>query len=146
MTLKPILTAAIAALIAAPVFAMDAKISIDDAYARASSPNARSGAAFLILKNAGDADDRLVAVASDAAERVELHTHISDADGVMRMVEVEDGIEIPAGGVAELMRGGDHVMFMGLTRPFLQGEAVSVTLTFEVAGDVAVEIPVDLDR
>jgi hypothetical protein len=35
---------------------------------------------------------------------------------------------------------------MGLAGPMEQGETVAVTLTFEQAGDMRVEIPVDLDR
>jgi copper(I)-binding protein len=45
-----------------------------------------------------------------------------------------------------LARGGDHVMFMGLNEPFADGDTVAVTLVFEHAGEVAVEIPVDLNR
>jgi copper(I)-binding protein len=37
-------------------------------------------------------------------------------------------------------------MFMGLKEPLKHGEVVEVTLTFENAGDVVVEIPVDLER
>lgn len=119
---------------------------VEDAYARASSPTAKSGAAFMVLTNLSDADDRLIGVTSDAAQRVEIHTHLEDANGIMRMVEVEDGIAIAAGASHMLARGGDHIMFMGLTQPFEDGMAVTVTLEFEVAGDVTVEIPVDLNR
>lgn len=135
-----------AALLAFPAVAQDGPIAVEDAYALAASPNAMSGAAFMVLVNRGEAEDRLLSVASDASERVELHTTTSDANGVMRMTKVEDGIAVPAGGSAELGRGGDHVMFMGLRRPFLEGETVSVTLTFETAGEISVEIPVDLTR
>ncbi|HAR50783.1 MAG TPA: copper-binding protein, partial [Roseovarius nubinhibens] len=41
---------------------------------------------------------------------------------------------------------GKHVMFMGLTQPFREGESVPLTLTFEQAGDVVIEVPVDLQR
>ena len=64
----------------------------------------------------------------------------------MRMRHVEDGFDIPAGETYALERGGDHVMFMGLTRPMLDGEIVEVILVFEKAGEVTAEIPVDLDR
>jgi len=64
----------------------------------------------------------------------------------MRMVEVEEGFAVPAGGMHALKRGGDHVMFMGLTRPMEQGDTVNVTLIFEKAGRIEVEIPVDLER
>ncbi len=135
--------AAFAVLIGLPALAENSTIMIKDAFAR-SGP--QSGAAFFTIVNEGDADDRLVAVQSDAAARVELHTHIEDENGVMKMRPVEDGFAVPAGGMHALERGGDHVMFMGLAAPFEQGATVAVTLTFEKAGDVAVDIPVDNDR
>lgn len=119
---------------------------IDDAYARASTPTARAGAAFMTIVNMSGTDDRLIAASTSAAERVELHTHLEDADGVMRMIEVEDGFAVPAGGNALLARGGQHVMMMGLTQPFVHGQSIEVTLTFEHAGDMTVTIPIDLMR
>lgn len=142
MTLTRFTAAFAATLLAAPVLAAD--ISIEDAYARAS--NAKAGAAFMMIHNTGATDDRLISAASDAAVRVELHTHKDMGDGVMKMMEVEEGFAIPGGGMHALARGGDHIMFMGLTEPFEQGEMVTVTLTFEQAGEMVVEIPVDLER
>lgn len=145
MSLKAnILAATMAATFALPAFA-GSEISIDDAYARAAGATAVAGAAFFVIHNTGDEDDRLVAAESDIAKRTELHTHIADGD-VMRMVEVEEGFPVPAGGMHTLQRGGDHVMFMGLTRPMEQGDLVDVTLVFEKAGRIDVEIPVDLER
>jgi len=121
-------------------------ISVEDAYARSSGMKAKAGAAFMVIKNTGDADDRLVAAKSDVAARVELHTHKIDENGVAKMVEVEEGFAIPAGEGHMLKRGGDHVMFMGIKQPFEQGAKIPVTLVFEKAGEVQVEIPVDLER
>lgn len=120
-----------------------AEITVEDGYARAS--NRMAGAAFMVIRNDGEAD-RLVDVRSDAAERVELHTHAESGDGVMKMRHVEDGFAIPAQGSHALERGGDHVMFMGLTAPFEQGDTIPVTLVFEEAGEIEVELPVDLER
>jgi len=122
------------------------EIAIQDAYARASSPVAKSGAAFMRIENQASTDDRLVGVRSDAAERVELHTHLMDTEGVMRMVEVEDGFAISAGQTRVLERGGDHVMFMGLRNPMEQGDMIEVVFVFENAGEVTHSIPVDLER
>lgn len=134
-----------AATLATAAFAQDT-ITIEDAYARSSGKTAKAGAAFMMIQNSGDADDRLISVESDAAARVELHTHVIDANGVAKMMEVEEGFVIPAGDMHMLKRGGDHVMFMGLTGPFVQGATVPVTLVFENAGEVVVEVPVDLER
>lgn len=144
MSIKTTLMAAAAALLTLPAFAGD--ITIDDPYARVSAMMAKSGAAFMVIKNAGAEDDRLIAAASDVADKVELHTHVENAQGVMQMIEVEEGFPVPAGGEHALARGGDHVMFLGLTRQLTHGDEVEVTLTFEKAGDMTVTIPVDLER
>jgi len=144
MTFKTLLSGAFA--LALSGVAMADTITISDPYARASSPKAKAGAAFMMISNSGETADRLLSASSDIAHRVELHTHKDMGDGVMKMMEVEAGFVIPAGGAHMLQRGGDHVMFMGLKQPMLQGETVSVTLTFEKAGEVVLEIPVDLER
>lgn len=148
MSFKSTLCAAVAAFtLTGPALAdMDKAIMVMDPYARSSTMASESGAAFMVLMNHTDADDRLLSASSDIAERVELHTHIEDANGVMQMREVEDGFVVPAGGMHALERGGDHVMFLGLKQSLSDGETVSVTLKFETAGDVVVEIPVDLTR
>lgn len=141
---KTILAAATACALAIPAFADG--IMIKDPYSRSAGPNAKTGAAFFGIMNNTDQDDRLIAAASDIAKLVELHTHIETADGVMQMRKVEGGFPVEAGGMHMLQRGGDHVMFMGLNSPMVDGETVTVTLTFEKAGDITVDIPVDLKR
>jgi len=144
MSLKTTLFAGVAALsLAMPAFADG--ITIHDPYARASAASSQSGAAFMEIMNQTDTDDRLVAARSDVARR-ELHTHVEDDTGVMRMMEVEEGFAIPAGATHALARGGDHVMFMGLNQSFEHGDEIEVTLVFEQAGEVTVTIPIDLER
>ena len=121
-------------------------ILVQDAFARSSGKAARSGAAFMVLMNHTDADDRLIGIQSDAATKVELHTHSEDANGVMKMLHLMDGVLVPAGGMHALERGGDHVMFMGLNAPMTQGDLIAVTLVFETAGEIEITVPVDLDR
>ncbi len=145
MSLKSI---AYAALMTALSFtpALADGIMVHDAYARSSGASAKSGAAFMTLMNTGDSDDRLIGVRSDIAAKTELHTHVEDANGVMKMQHVMEGFAIPAGGQHALERGGDHLMLMGLKAPLEQGESIAVTLIFEKAGEMDVEIPVDQER
>ena len=75
-----------------------------------------------------------------------MHTHSQNADGVMTMPAVPEGFPITAGGELVLERGGDHVMLMGLTRALKDGDMINLTLTFEHAGDVVVDVPVDNDH
>lgn len=145
MSFKSTLFAGLGALfLASPALAGD--IMVHDPYARASTMNATSGAAFMMIHNNGDQADRLIDVSSPVAKKVELHTHLEDANGVMKMMHVEEGFELPAGGTIELKRGGHHVMFMGITDAFEQGDMVPVTLTFEKAGEMQIDVPVDLER
>lgn len=129
-----------------PVVGLAAEISVSDPYARVSRPDAPTGAAFMIITNNGTTDDRLLSASSHVSKRVELHTHQDQGDGVMKMVEIVDGIPLPAGASHVMKRGGDHVMFMGLKQSLEQGGEVTVTLTFEQAGDVEITIPVDNER
>ena len=145
MTSFRTLAAACAAtlILAGPVAAGDAaKISVTDPYARSSSSMAKSGAVFMMIENTGAADDRLVAASAPVAERVELHTHLEDGNGVMRMVEVKDGFGVPAGGDHALKRGGDHVMLMGLTEALEDGKSFPLTLVFEQAGEITIDVPI----
>ena len=139
-----LLAAAMAAGLGAAAAAGD--VTATDAYARVSGAMAKSGAVFLVLSNAGTSDDTLIAAATPAAERAELHTHLQDADGVMRMVKVEDGFVVPAGGSHPLARGGDHLMLLGLAAPLKDGDRFPLTLTFATAGDVTIDVVVDSAR
>ena len=137
---------AAAIVLCAPAMAFATGITITDPYARSSTPTSPTGAAFLLIENNTDTDDRLIAARSDVADTVMLHTHVEAATGVARMTMIEGGIEIPAGQAHVMKRGGDHVMMMGLTRPMVQGEEITITLTFESAGDIKIAVPIDHDR
>lgn len=145
MSVKSLILAAVSTLALGGAAFADG-IMVKDPYARSSTATSKTGAAFMVIMNHTGEDDRLVDARSDIAKRVELHTHKESGDGVMKMVHVEEGFAVPAGAMHALKRGGDHVMFMGLNAPLKQGDIVPVTLVFQKAGEVVVEIPVDLER
>ena len=128
---------------AGPAFASE--IMVIDPYARAARPGAPTGAVFMTLHNMGTTGDRLVGATTPAAEITQIHTHI-DEDGVMKMREVKDGIPLAAGAMHAFERGGDHVMLMGLTQDLMDGDTLSLTLIFEQAGEVEIQVPVDSKR
>lgn len=139
------LGAAVAALtIATATFAHDytlGDLKIDHPWARASAGAAANGAAYMTISTAGTATDQLVKAASPVAEKVELHTHILDGD-VMRMRPVS-GITVNVGEPAVLRPGGLHVMLIGLKEPLKEGSQFPLTLTFEKAGTVTVQVDVE---
>jgi copper(I)-binding protein len=115
------------------------RLSIEKAWARATVPGAAVGGGFVSIRNEGD-DDRLTGANSPVAARVELHT-MTMQDGVMRMRQLE-AIELPAGKEVELRPGGHHLMLMDLARPLEEGESFPVTLRFEKAGEIEVQVQV----
>ncbi len=133
------LAAALAASLAATVpAAADGPLTVENARARILLPS-RPGAAWLTVRNTGG-EDRLVGAESPAAERVEIHTHVHEG-GVMMMRRVE-AIDVPAGGEAALEPGGDHLMLFGLEAGLKTGGSFPLTLLFEKAGAVTVEVRV----
>ncbi|MFN4091126.1 MAG: copper chaperone PCu(A)C [Alphaproteobacteria bacterium] len=114
-------------------------IRIEDPWARASAGAARNGAAFMTI-HAGAEVDRLVGASSEVASTIEIHTHERDGD-IMRMRPVS-AIEVPAQGSVALRPGGYHVMLIGLHAPLVEGATFALTLDFEKAGAVPVEVAV----
>ena len=130
-------------LTAAPVFAQEIKVgdlTIEQPWARATPKGAAVGAGYLEIRNAGASSDRLTGGSADFAG-VEIH-QMSMADGVMKMRQAKDGLEIPAHGAVKLAPSGYHLMFTGLKQALVKGQTVKATLTFEHAGAVTVEFPV----
>jgi periplasmic copper chaperone A len=126
--------------------ALAADITIRDAYARSAGAFAKTGAAYFQVLNPSKTDDRLMEVRSDVAKLTRLHSVQNLENGVVGMRHLSEGLLIPAGGSTVLKRGGTHVMFMGLSSAFEQGQVISVTLVFETAGEIEVDIAVDLLR
>jgi copper(I)-binding protein len=114
-------------------------VTIIQPWTRAAGANA-TGAGFMTIRNGG-ADDRLIAARSPAARTVELHTHIRDGD-VMRMRPVA-AIPLPAGQEVVLQPSGFHLMLIGLVAPMRVGERVPITLIFERAGELTIELSVE---
>ncbi len=137
-----LITFAVALLFATPVFA-EPGLTITDAYAVTASPKAKSGAGYFTITNTTDTDDRLLSVTTPAAAVAKVHTTSVDANGVMQMRDAEDGLPVPAGGSLTLSRGGDHLMLMGLTGELKDGDLLPVTLTFEKAGQITVDLPLN---
>jgi copper(I)-binding protein len=123
----------------APVTVGD--IEITTAFARATLPNAPVAGGYLTITNKGKTDDRLVAASSPVAGKDELH-EMTMQDDVMKMQALPDGIAVPAGETVTLSPGGMHIMFMQLQHPFVEGETVPVTLKFEQAGSVTVQLSI----
>jgi copper(I)-binding protein len=117
-------------------------LKIGHPWARATAPTAPAGGGFLSVTNTGTVPDRLVSAQSAAANTVQIHEMKMDGD-VMRMRELEKGLEIAPGATVTLAPGGFHLMMMGLKGPLTQGTKVPLTLVFEKAGKIDVELAIE---
>jgi copper(I)-binding protein len=116
-------------------------IAIDAPWARAPSPTAEDGGGFLTLVNKGETADRLIAASSPAAARVEIHgIKVVGAD--LRMCALENGLALAPGATMTLKPRGYHLLLIGLRAPLEEGGRVPVTLVFEKAGSIDIELAV----
>lgn len=100
-----------------------------------------NSAAYMLLHNHGTEDDVLISASSDVADAVELHLSKMGDDGTMQMIQQEK-IDLPADVEVELKPGSYHVMLIGLKQDLMAGSEITVTLTFEKAGEITLTIPV----
>ena len=110
---------------------------IEAPWSRATPAGAKVAGGYVRVTNTGSDPDRLVRASAEIAGRGEVH-EMSNENGVMRMRELERGIEIKPGQTVELKPGGLHLMFMDLKVGLKEGDTVRGTLVFEKAGTVSV--------
>lgn len=118
----------------ASVAAAPQTLTVDQAWVRATPPNAAVAGGFLRVANAGAADEVLLAASTEAAERVEIH-EMKMRGEVMEMRQLTGGLDIPAGKTVELKPGGYHLMLIKPKRPLAEGQTVTLTLRFRNAGE-----------
>lgn len=132
-------SACVLMVVSATASASDA-IKVTSAWARPPLTPGGAAAAYISLENTGTGGDRLVGIKSDAAKRIMLHTHMME-DGIAKMRQVE-AIDLPTGGVLRMRPGGHHVMLTGPGAGIREGARFPLTLTFEEAGEVTIEVEV----
>ncbi len=115
-------------------------LKVEHPWSRATAKTAQTGLVYMVIENGGKAVDRLLSVSSPVAEMVMLHTHI-DNNGVMKMQEVMS-IDIAPGATIKLAPNGLHVMLMGLKAPLMKDTKFPLTLTFEKAASITVQVEV----
>lgn len=109
--------------------AVQAQVTVSDAWVRATVPGQKSTGAFMTLQAAQDA--KLVGAKSDVAAATEVHEMKMEGD-IMRMREV-DSVTLPAGHAVELKPGGYHIMLLDVKQQMKAGDHVELTLETEDA-------------
>jgi len=116
-------------------------ITVHNAWVR---PTAQgdNGAVYFVLHNDSAESDELVGASSNVAEAVEIHeSSMAAGTDVMKMNQV---FSVPLGRGTEVIfePGGVHVMLVNISRDFMIGETVELTLHFKNYEDVPVNVSV----
>lgn len=144
--------------------APEAEVGIAGAWARPTPEGAKNGAVYFVVQSA--ADDVMTGVSVDAsvAARAEMHetmtmgsdttamgsettmamgsdTTMGMGEGGMTMQPVES-IPVKAGEDFVFEPGGYHVMLFDVAKPLKVGDSIAVTLSFQNAGDITIDVPV----
>ena len=117
------------------------QLKILNPWTRATPGGATVAAGYVTITNTGTEPDRLTGGSFSSAARVEVHD-MTMTDGVMKMRELTEGLEIKPGATVTLAPGGMHFMMMDLAQPIEVGRSISGSLIFEKAGTVQIEFAV----
>jgi copper(I)-binding protein len=129
---------ALAVLALTPLVAQ--ALEIKGAHVRGLPPTQRNTAAFFTVLNASDNPVELMAGHSDAAERLEIHSH-QYHNGMMSMQE-QASVRIAAGESLVFESGGYHLMLINLTRAVRDGDQLSFSLINDDGEEITVVAPV----
>lgn len=115
----------LALLMIAPIQAL-ADVTVEGAWVRLPPPVADTAAAYLTLKNSGDADVTVTGVTTAVADAPDFHS-MKMENGTMSMQKM-DPVVIPAHGELAFTPGGNHLMLTGLKEKLEAGQHVMLTI------------------
>jgi periplasmic copper chaperone A len=117
-------------------------LKIHHPWSRVTPDGARAAGGFMTITNTGTVSDKLVGGTFVLSDKFEVH-EMSMTDGVMKMRQLENGLEIKPGQTVELKPGSFHVMMIGLKQPMKDGDKIKGTLVFERAGTIDVDYKIE---
>ncbi len=120
------------------------KLKIAHPWTRPAPAGSATAVGYFKVTNEGATPDRLVAVSSTAAERVEIH-QTTMTGGVMRMAKVTEGVAIAPGQTLSFEPGSYHLMLVKPRNAFVKGDHIPLSLTFQKAGRADVQLMVQTD-
>ena len=117
------------------------QIVVSDAWIRELPPGSSVTAAYMVIENVGNNDDKLTGINSSFSGHAGIHTTQIDNNGIARM-EMLDELIIPAGKKVVLEPGGKHIMLTDITQPVKKGDSLRVELIFQGAGRKEIDVKV----
>ncbi|GGU81637.1 hypothetical protein GCM10010211_54790 [Streptomyces albospinus] len=111
------------------------QLKVSDPYMPQPVTQSMAGAYF-VIKNSGGTADKLTSVTSDLSKDITIHKTVGNK------MEQVDSLPVPANGELTLGPGGNHLMFMGLSKKPAEGQTVTIELHFATAAPITVQVPV----
>jgi periplasmic copper chaperone A len=109
-------------------------------WSRPTPPVASTGVVYLSVRNRGSKADRLLTLSTPAAHSAEIH-ETRTVNGMMEMRPVAT-LNFPPNTTVKVEPGGLHIMLIGLSRPLAAGMEFPLTMRFQDAGEVTVQVRV----
>lgn len=119
-------------------------INIENAWSPEAPPVAKVMAGYMKINNSSNKDVQIKSAKSALFKNVEIH-RTEMKDGMMSMIK-QKNLKIKANDHIELKPGGLHMMLMGKLMPVKSGSMIPVTLTFDNAEIININLKVKIDN
>ncbi len=101
---------------------------------------AGNSAVYFVIDNPLSEADTLLSAATDVAASSELH--MSKMNNTTMMMEPQENVPVAARSKVEFKPGGLHLMLVKLNADLKIGDTFQLTLNFEKAGAIVLDVPV----
>jgi periplasmic copper chaperone A len=106
-----------------------------------SDPSIKSTAVYMLIKNRTRKLDRLIGATSTSAQKIELREPAKAAPGAETRIVAS--VAVKAGQEVALKRTGPHLVLSGLAKPLAPYDSFLMTLIFQRAGKIEIEVVVE---
>ena len=115
------------------------KLEIVHPWCIETNDTAKPVAVFMTIRNAGGRPDKLLSATTSIAARAELR----EAGAAPAEGHAIDSVAVGSRGEVDLKRTGPHILLSGMKKPLNPYDSFLMTLRFERAGKVEVEVMVE---
>jgi periplasmic copper chaperone A len=118
------------------------KLVISHAWMLENAEMEHSSSVYLTIDNQGMEADKLIAAKFDFADQAVFQAQAVDADGVLEVRDI-NGVKVNPSQVLTLKPGLLWIELESVHQTFEHGEHFDMTLTFEKAGTIEIEVEIE---
>jgi hypothetical protein len=105
------------------------------------TPQGYTGIIFLTIRNHGQENENLLTVTSPVSRTAEIRQQVIE-NGAAKLVQVIGSLPIPGEGEFSFEPSGYQILLLGLKQDLRAGEHFDLTLNFDHAGSLSVEVEI----